>query len=558
MAIGWFAYQGSQVPNVYVNDELYLLANQSWNVSNASNPIGFISEKLGDEQDLWRKISVVANRAHLAQYLEVSRVFDYIIEPTTTAAIDMIGGITTYRLAQTSGDYYAIRYGKQQNASWVNNTTPFTEKYERCGSGVAAGGFSLSFPIASITMFNGNNELIMDALLPLRWIIIEWRKNSGTPETYNVNVILYSPPNTVAWYLGEGGSPTISGKLHYNGTSPDPYGPGGHTHPGGGGSFDGSSDPIGIPVPSGDPVLNSGFVTMYKMNINSLKLLSQFLWDTNLFDPSTWQKIVANPFDAIISLDYIPANPNVLTSQMIKIGNVTTDVASNPVAQQFVQIDCGTLTVEEYFGSYLDYSPFTKIEIYLPYIGFRELNTDEVMNNTLTLVYNLDIVSGACVANIKAGNTVLYQYAGNCAMQIPIVGRDPAKNLASILGVVTSAGSIAGGAITGTLDPQGAVKAVTATAESVMGAKRNINRSGNISGSAGYMGGQTPYLIITRPNQALPEDQNKYTGYPAFITSTLSELSGMTYVSEIHLEDVPCTEDESREIERLLKEGVVL
>lgn len=339
----------------------------------------------------------------------------------------------------------------------------------------------------------------------------------------------------------------------------DPYNPGRtSTHGGGGRSFDDSSDPVGLPVPSTDYALNSGFLTMYQVNASKLNDLASFMWNTSLFDTNTWQKIMANPFDAIISLTAIPANPGVLSDRAIKIGNVVTNVSAPVVADQFVRINCGTLDVEEYSGSYLDYSPYTKIEIYLPYIGFRELNTDEVMDKTLSLVYNVDVLSGACVANILVGDTVLYQFAGDCAMQIPVTGRDPAKTLTSVLGVVTSAGSLAGGAILGTLNPQSAVKAVTATAESVIGGKRNIQRSGNISGSAGFMGGQTPYLIITRPRQALPEEQNLFMGYPSFITSTLGDLSGMTIVADCHLENIPCTDGELQEIERLLKEGVIL
>lgn len=340
----------------------------------------------------------------------------------------------------------------------------------------------------------------------------------------------------------------------------DPYTPGRTSEHGGGGrSFDGSSDPVDIPPVPVDPVLNSGFVSLYKMDTMKLMDLATFMWDADLFDVSAWQKVMANPFDAIISLKYVPANPNTLPNPApIKIGNVQTNVSAPVVSQQYVQIQCGTLDVEEYSGSYLDYSPYTKVEIYLPFIGFRELNTDEVMDKTLTLTYNVDVLSGSCVANIKVGDTVLYQFAGECAMDIPITGRDSGKTLAGILGVIASAGSAVGGAIAGVLNPESAVKGVTAAAESVIGGKRNIQRSGNVTGSAGFMGGQTPYLIITRPRQALPEEQNLYMGYPSFITSMLGDLSGMTIVADCHLESIPCTDGELQEIERLLKEGVLL
>lgn len=357
-------------------------------------------------------------------------------------------------------------------------------------------------------------------------------------------------------------NPTISGlvKLWMKiPTYPDPYAPGGtSTHGGAGRSFDNTSDPVALPSLPADPVLNSGFVTMYQMDVLKLNSLAHFLWDESLFDVETWQKVLANPFDAIISLNYIPASPKVLSDRSIQIGNVTTNVSAAPVADQFVQIDCQTLDVEEYGGTYLDYNPYTKVEIYLPYIGFRDLNTDEVMDKTLHLIYNVDIVTGTCVANILVDNTVLYQFTGNCALSIPLTGRDAGKNFAALLSLISAGAVVGAGAYSGTLDAAGAVKAVSATAQAVMGAKRNIQRSGSVSGAAGFMGGQTPYLIITRPRQALPESQNSFTGYPSFITENLSDLAGFTTIESIHLEGIPGTSAEIAEIESLLSSGVIL
>lgn len=373
----------------------------------------------------------------------------------------------------------------------------------------------------------------------------------------------YSRPSTGRWDLAANSPVVIYLTDLLNSWSnmpvPDPYSPGGtSTHGGGGRSFDNTSDPVALPSLPSDPVLNSGFVTMYQMDVLKLNSLANFLWDASLFDTETWQKVLANPFDAIISLNYIPASPTVLSDRPIQIGNITTNVSAAPVADQFVQIDCQTLDVEEYGGTYLDYNPYTKVEIYLPYIGFRDLNTDEVMDKTLHLIYNVDIVTGTCVANILVYNTVLYQFTGNCALSIPLTGRDAGKNFAALLSLVSAGAVVGAGAYSGTLDAAGAVKAVSATAQAVMGAKRNIQRSGSVSGAAGFMGGQTPYLIITRPRQALPESQNSFTGYPSFVTENLSDLTGFTTIESVHLEGIPGTSAEIAEIESLLSSGVIL
>ena len=87
--------------------------------------------------------------------------------------------------------------------------------------------------------------------------------------------------------------------------------------------------------------------------------------------------------------------------------------------------------------------------------------------------------------------------------------------------------------------------------------KPTVEKSGAMGGTGGMLGVQTPYMILTRPRQALPRDQNKFIGYPSFITVRLGDLSGYTEIDSIHLENVPATESELSEIESLLKSGVI-
>ena len=88
--------------------------------------------------------------------------------------------------------------------------------------------------------------------------------------------------------------------------------------------------------------------------------------------------------------------------------------------------------------------------------------------------------------------------------------------------------------------------------------KPNIEKSGSLSGTGGMLGIQTPYLILTRPRQAIPAGQNRFIGYPAFITEILGNISGYTEVDSIHLEGINATGEELSEIETILKSGVIL
>lgn len=561
MAIGWFAYKASQVPNIYVNDEIYATADRRWEAVNIDDPLAFVSEKLDDSSEIWRKICVVLNKADLDNWYEATRVFQYHVDATVTSATEMLGGITMFRVAQASGNYYAIRYARQNNAMWSspNNLTPFTQKYEKGLAGNMNGGFSLSIPLTAISMYDANRDLVLNSSTPIRWVIIEWRKNSGLPHTYNVNVILTTRYDSITWYLSQGGSPTLDGTLNYAGEQPDPYGPGGYTEPTlPTGDFNNTSDPIG-PAPL--PILSAvdtRFISLFAPDITQLNALASYMWGA-AFDLDTFKKLFTDPMAAILGLSIVPVTPSVSPPSLVTLGNIQTSVSMPKITSQYVTVPCGTLNVSEYWGAYLDYSPYTKLEIYLPYIGIQTLNADDIMGRSITVTYNIDILSGACVAMLTCGDSVLYTFAGSCATSVPITGRDWTNVINGVISVATGAAGVAlAGATGGASVAAGAAGTLLgSTINNISSIKPTVQKSGTMASAAGMLGIQRPYLILTRPRQALPQDQNTYTGYPSYITQSLGSVSGYTIVEEVHLDGVPCTADEHDEIMSMLKDGVI-
>ena len=335
-------------------------------------------------------------------------------------------------------------------------------------------------------------------------------------------------------------------------TTDDPYGDGGISGGGGGtGSFDGTGDDISIPGLPTLSAVDAGFITLFNPSLEQMHSLSSYMW-SDLFDVNGWKKLFADPMGAILGLSIVPvAVPNGGTKE-VKVGNIPTGVNMTVAASQYVTVDCGTLNVNEYWGAYLDYDPFTKAEIYLPYIGTHPLATDDIMNKPVHVVYHVDILSGACCANVQCGESVLYSFIGQCASSIPITG-DNWTNV--INGAISIAGSIGSMVATGGASAPLAIGPIASAAVNIM--KPSVEKSGAMGGTGGMLGVQTPYLILTRPRQALPRDQNAFSGYPSFITERLGDLSGYTEIDSIHLENVPATEPELSEIESLLKSGVI-
>lgn len=332
----------------------------------------------------------------------------------------------------------------------------------------------------------------------------------------------------------------------------DPFGPGGNSGTGGGtGSFDGTGDSIAIPGLPTLSAVDTGFITLFNPTLAQIRDLCSYMW-SDLFDLNSLKKLFADPMQAILGLSIVPvAVPN-SGARAVKIGNISTNVSMNVATQQYVKVDCGTLNVNEYWGAYLDYEPYTKAEIYLPYIGTHAIAVDDIMNKPVHVVYNIDILSGACCAHIKCGDSVLYSFIGQCSTQIPISGNDWGS---VINGALSIAGAIGSMVATGGSSAPTAIPSLASTVVNSM--KPSIEKSGAMGGTGGMLAIQTPYLILTRPNQAVPSYQNKFTGYPSFITEDLSALSGYTEIEYVHLENISATENELSEIENLLKGGVI-
>lgn len=303
-----------------------------------------------------------------------------------------------------------------------------------------------------------------------------------------------------------------------------------------------------IPAPETPPsyVTTNALFTLYNPSGADLTNLANFLWSP-AWSIDTFKKIFANPLDCILGLMVMPYLAVDVGTKNMNVGNIDTGVAMRYFTKQFYDFDCGDFTIEEFYRAYLDYAPYTKISIFLPYIGDQQLNTDEVMGKTLNVKYRFDLATGDCVAFVSVDGSVLYSFSGNCAARLPLSSNNYGGLLPSVTGAIVAAGSMAAGVP--------ALGAASALAVSSM--KQDIRHTGSISGSAGLMGVQTPYLIITRPRQALPIGQNSFMGYPSFITESLGGLTGYTEVESCHLEHIPCTDEELREIENLLKGGVL-
>ena len=335
-------------------------------------------------------------------------------------------------------------------------------------------------------------------------------------------------------------------------TSPDPYEEeGAGSGEEGGDGEDLEDDEMGISHHAIPAAINTGFCRIYCPTEQQLRDLSNFLWSAQ-YDLTAVKKLFANPMDSVLGLSAVPLNLSGANAA-VYLGGVDTEMSFPMVSYQSYQIPMGAITVEKRWGSYLDYDPYTRFSIFLPFIGFKDLSADDIMGKQIILDYDVDILSGACTARLQAGGNVLYQWSGQCSIQLPVT----ASNWNQVFQGATSAALSAGLAVaTGSAGPVLAGALAAEGVQAIMG-KPRIERGGTASGAAGWMGGLTPYLVRVTPEAIIPSDQNKFIGYPAFSSISLGSLTGYNEISSIHLEGIPATGAELDELEAILKGGVI-
>lgn len=316
------------------------------------------------------------------------------------------------------------------------------------------------------------------------------------------------------------------------------------------------------PTPPAPPISGgggsaTGLANLYNPTLAQVKQFSRWLWGSDGLNLDQLKKLLQDPMQAIIGLHVMYATPTTGADRDIQVGYINSGVPSKIVTEQYTEIDCGTVTINEYFGDARDYSPYTQVYCYLPFIGIVELNADDVINSTLGIKYKIDVLTGCCLAQLTVKkyslDAVLYTYTGNCAVQMPITSGNYLSTVSSLLGaVVSGAAAVATG---GALAPV----AIGAAANAMGGgARASVAMSGSLGSNAGAMGIRKPYLIIKRVESADANGYNEFYGYPTNKRVNLSQLSGYVRVKEINLSGTNATEDEQNEIVTLLKEGVIL
>ena len=296
---------------------------------------------------------------------------------------------------------------------------------------------------------------------------------------------------------------------------------------------------------TGDVSAGIGVLTStFKMTKERLVQLGQFLWGSNIFDK--FSLVNNNPIENIISCKSIPINTDG-ANQEIVLGNVATGVNGEKISNNFAKQTIGSIAISEHYHNFLDYAPYTNVILYLPYIGFKELDTTLVMNKTLQVIYTVDAITGGCLAQVYSNSVRLYEFTGNVGIDIPITASNRAQVEAGYIqagvGATASAlGGNIGSAATSLLN--------SATSQ------YHYSSTGNPSPMCVASTNRTCYVIIDRPNYQNLKAFNHTRGRKCYLSKTISTLHGFTICdSNIDLSGINATDTEKEEIVNILSTG---
>ena len=223
---------------------------------------------------------------------------------------------------------------------------------------------------------------------------------------------------------------------------------------------------------------------------------------------STGQTVDTSKYIVAIHKVFVPVSTDE-AFQPIRFGSYNTQVNSKVINQRLARVSCGKVTVPELHHNALDYSPYTTVRIWLPFLGFFDLSIDELSNKEVELNYTIDLVNGKALAEISNDDGVIYRFVGTAYEREPY-HTESLNNVSTVY----------------------------------------INGAYN-------MADYTPYLLIERPINLTPPNNN-LEGLPTYKEVTIGDMTGYVRCRKVFAKDMIATEAEKNEIEALLCGGVLV
>lgn len=358
----------------------------------------------------------------------------------------------------------------------------------------------------------------------------------------------------------------------------------------------------------------------------------------NLYSTNDIKLLVANnPSEAIINIYYSPIDLSSINNFTNKFEQVISSSGELAIPLGNTSIKCGNTPIyiysrttssiwdvllvedlvlnnEDLFvsKSFLDYEPYTKYELFIPYIGNVDINATLLFEyKYIHLYYSIDLMSGLINVGLYVnnsqtllrGDTLISTYSNKLLVNVPVTQTNNAdflRGCASFaLNSMFKLGAMAGGfGGSGSALPSQSVKSsgyegvffkqkdrdLLEKTPSItnVNTEKNVNIVGSSLSSAISILGQhigvtsgngdlsstflinykIPYILQHNITKYKVNGYGKLIGFPSSYSGKLSGLYGYTEIGSVHIEFnqlnySPLTE-ELKEIDNTMRSGIIL
>lgn len=307
--------------------------------------------------------------------------------------------------------------------------------------------------------------------------------------------------------------------------------------------------------------------------------LNNFISWFNNYTPSA-EEIASNMFtnkygnllECVCGISYVPCAINkYYTNQgteTIKIGKLDTGISANIIKNEPSNFKLAEFKIERKFKNFLDYEPYTKYQLYLPYVGVIELPTNTIVSNkgtTVVVKAAIDISTLTLTYTIYSNGMVIYETSVSYGQSIPISLTDRIGTFSSAITETTNraVGAVVAGAT-------GNVMGVATNIASYHYKESPVVSTGTSTSSGGRFQPQKCYLIASYPVTKRPDTYGHNVGFPCMKSIKLNDksLKGFTKCHNPVIEFgnskrvdnsiVYPYESEIEELYNILKEGFYL
>ena len=246
-------------------------------------------------------------------------------------------------------------------------------------------------------------------------------------------------------------------------------------------------------------------------------------------------------------------------NENIKVGQIVSPATTS------VSVLFGEFNIPRLSGTFLDYSPYTKYELLLPFAPTPVTLPDWCVNKTVNAIFLYDIYTTACQYVIECNGERICSVSGIFGVDRPISAQNVALKDASRLSAqVATASSVLGGVMSSASGNiggivSGAIGGVSALSQMIMSGKQNYMYTVGANGDSSSVGlCHAVHLKITRTLSAEDSNFTHVYGRPLCKYKKLSSVTGYTKCDNVNTNGLSCSETEKTRIKQLLETGIYI